>query len=91
MKANVKAFSLTCGICLGVGIFLMTWWVILFAGPTGVPTPIGAVFRGYTVSAVGSVIGLVWGLVAGAIAGSVLATVYNKLTPGAEKSSPTAA
>lgn len=85
MKANLKAFSLTCGICLGVGIFLMTWWVILFEGASGASTPIGVVFRGYSVSTAGSIIGLIWGLVAGAIAGAVLAIVYNKLASGVEK------
>jgi len=87
MKSNVKAFALTCGICLGVGVFLMTWWVILFEGSTGAVTPIGVVFRGYSVSPLGSVIGLVWGIVTGLIGGGVLAWLYNKLGGGQTESS----
>ena len=34
MKLNVKAFALTCAIIWGLGLFLMTWWLILFDGAT---------------------------------------------------------
>ena len=50
MKLNVRAFALTCGIIWGVGLFLLTWWIILFEGATGEPTLIGLVYRGFTVS-----------------------------------------
>jgi hypothetical protein len=32
MKLNVKAFAFTTAIIWGLGLFLMTWWVILFQG-----------------------------------------------------------
>ncbi len=60
MKMNVKAFALACGIIWGVGLFLLTWWIIMFDGATGEPTLIGRLYRGYTISPLGSVIGLVW-------------------------------
>jgi hypothetical protein len=79
MKLNVKAFSLTCGILLGLGMFVLTWWVIAFEGSTEAVTVLGRVYRGYCISPLGSVIGLVWGLVDGLIGGAIFAWVYNKL------------
>ncbi len=79
MKLNVKAFSLTCAILWGLGILVLTWWIIAFEGSTGAVTPLGRVYRGYCISPLGSVIGLVWGLVDGLIGGAIFAWVYNKL------------
>ena len=77
MKLNVKAFAIACGILWGAGLFCITWWIILFDGATGDTTIIGSVYRGYSVSPLGSVIGLAWGLVDGIIGGAVFAWVYN--------------
>jgi len=35
MKLNVKAFALACGIIWGLGLFILTWWIIAFDGATG--------------------------------------------------------
>ena len=72
MKFNIKAFALTCGIFWGVGLFLLTWWVIAFDGATGEPTLIGKVYQGYTISPIGSVIGLVYGFFDALIGGAIL-------------------
>jgi hypothetical protein len=32
MKLNVKAFALTCGLVWGLGLFILTWWIIAFGG-----------------------------------------------------------
>ena len=61
MKLNTKAFALACGIVWGLGLFFLTWWIIAFDGATGEATLIGRLYRGYTISAVGSLIGLIWG------------------------------
>jgi hypothetical protein len=79
MKLDVKALALSCGLILGLGLFLLTWWMILLDGASGEITWIGRVYRGYNISPVGSVIGLAWGLVDGAIGGAILALIYNKL------------
>ncbi len=79
MKLNIKAFSLTSGLILGLGIFVMTWWVIAFDGVTGASTPIGSVYRGYNISPLGSIIGLIWGAVGGLIGGAIFAWVYNTI------------
>ena len=80
MKLNVKAFSLTSGIIWGLGLFLLTWWIIAFDGATGEPTLIGRVYRGYTLSPAGSFIGLIWALVDGMIGGAIFAWLYNLIS-----------
>jgi hypothetical protein len=79
MKLNVKAFALTCGILWGLGLFCLTWWVIAFEGATGHPTIIGRLYRGYTISPVGSVIGLVYAFFDALIGGAIFAWLYNKI------------
>ncbi len=79
MKLNVKAFALTCGILWGLGLFVITWWIIAFEGATGDPTFIGRLYRGYTISPAGSFVGLIWALVDGAVGGAIFAWLYNTL------------
>ena len=77
MKLNIKAFAVACGLIWGVGLFLLTWWIIAFEGATGDPTLIGRVYRGYSITPLGSVVGFGWGLVDGLIGGAVFAWLYN--------------
>ena len=77
MKINIKAFAIAVGIWWGLGLFALTWWMILFHGATGEPTLIGWLYPGYTVSPSGSFIGLAWGLADGLVGGAVLAWLYN--------------
>jgi len=79
MKFNVKAFALTCALIWGFGLFVLTWWVIAFDGSTGVVPLISQVYRGYSISPLGSVVGLVWGFVDALIGGAVFAWLYNFL------------
>lgn len=85
MKLNLKAVALASGIIWGMGLFVLTWWIIVFEGQTGEQTFIGIVYRGYNISAMGSVIGLIWGFVDGLIGGFIFAWLYNRF---ASKSSP---
>ena len=50
MRLNVRAFALTCGLVWGLGLCLLTWWIIAFDGATGEPTLIGRCYRGYEIS-----------------------------------------
>ena len=50
MRLNVKAFALMCGIMWGLGLFILTWWIIAFEGATGDVTMIGRLYRGYNIS-----------------------------------------
>lgn len=77
MKLDVKALALACGLLWGLGLFFLTWWVIFFDGASGDPTIIARVYRGYSLSPVGSVIGLLWAFFDGLIGGAILAWLYN--------------
>jgi len=76
MRLKVKAFALSCGLIWGLGLFLLTWWIIF----------IGRLYRGYSISPLGSVIGLVWAFFDGLIGGAIFAWLYNLLaTPASSK------
>ncbi|UCH48460.1 MAG: bacteriophage holin [Betaproteobacteria bacterium] len=79
MKLDVHAFALTCGLVWGIGLFVLTWWIIAFDGASTDPTLLGSIYRGYSITPVGSVIGLIWGLVDGFIGGTIFAWLYNLL------------
>ncbi len=76
MKLRIRAFALTCGILWGLGLFIMTWWIIAFDGAGGGEF-IGRVYRGYSITPLGSVVGLIWGFVDGLIGGAIFAWLYN--------------
>lgn len=82
MKFDVKACALTCGLIWGLGLFVLTWWIMAFDGSTGEVTFIGRLYRGYTISPTGSVIGLAWGFVDGSVGGAIFAWLYNRLATG---------
>jgi len=77
MRLNVKAFALTCGIIWGLGLFLLTWWIIAFEGAAGDMTLIGRVYRGYNISPLGSFFGFIWAFIDSLIAGALFAWLYN--------------
>jgi len=79
MKLNVKAFALTCGLLWGIGLLILTWWIVLFEGSTGTATFIGKMYRGYNLSISGGLIGLLWGFFDGLITGLIFAWLYNLL------------
>ena len=77
MRLNVKSFALTCGLFWGISLLCITWWIMIFEGATGEATLIGKVYRGYSVTPLGSLIGLAWALPDGIIGGAIFAWVYN--------------
>ena len=85
MKLDLKAAALAGGLVWGLGLFVLTWWIIAFEGQTGEQTIIGMVYRGYNISATGSIIGMIWGFLDGLIGGFIFAWLYNKIV---SKSSP---
>ena len=78
MKLNIKATAITVGLFFGISLFIVTWWIILFEGPSNIPTFIGKIYRGYSLTPTGSLIGLLWGLIDGAAGGAIFAWIYNK-------------
>ncbi len=85
MKLNIKATTLTFAIIWGLGLFLLTWWMILIDGPSTDPNLISKVYRGYTITPLGSLIGFVWAFVDGAFGGACIAWVYNNLVGNDKK------
>lgn len=81
MKLNVKAFALAAGLVWGINWFGLTWWIMAFDGITREPTFIGLMYRGFTVSPVGSLVGLLYGFVDGFLIGLMVAWIYNKISP----------
>jgi hypothetical protein len=61
----------------GFGLFFITWWIIAFDGATGEATFIGRLYRGYTISPVGSVIGFCWAFCDWLVGGAIFAWLYN--------------
>jgi len=76
---NIKIFAFVCATLWGLGVFLMTWFIILRSGVTGEKTLIGRVYLGYSVSPRGSLVGFFWGFVDGLISGALLAWIYNAI------------
>lgn len=77
MKLNIKAMAIASGLLWGIGLFVMTWWLIAFEGASDDPTWIGKFYRGYTISPMGSMIGLLWSIPDAFIGGAVFAWMYN--------------
>lgn len=77
MRFDVKALAITSGVLWGLSVFTLTWWIIAFDGATAESTLIGKIYRGYTITPLGSVVGLVWGLVDGFFCGAIFAWAYN--------------
>ncbi len=88
MRLDVKAFGLVCGLVWGIGLFLLTWWIIAFEGATGDVTFIGRMYRGYSITPVGSVIGLAWAFFDGLIGGLIFAWLYNLLSEKMKRQEP---
>ena len=80
MKLNVKAFAIACGLTWGLGVFFLTWWIMLFEGSTHEIIFLGRIYRGFNISPIGSIIGLIWALADGAIGGAIFAWLYNLIT-----------
>jgi len=84
MKLDVRAFAIACSLIWGFGLFFLTWWIIMFDGPTGEVTLIGRLYRGYSISPTGSVIGLLWALLDGFVGGAIFAWLYNRIAGKSE-------
>lgn len=77
MRLDVKAFALTCAVVWGLGVPLLTWWVMAFEGASTDPTWLGHIYRGYNLTLAGSLIGGVWAFFDGLIGGALFAWLYD--------------
>jgi hypothetical protein len=80
MKLDIKAFAVTCALVWGSGVLVGTWWIILLDGSQDTAPMLGDLYRGYTLTPLGSLIGLTWALADGFIGGAIFAWLYNKLS-----------
>jgi hypothetical protein len=77
MRLDVKAFALTCALLWGVGLPILTWWIMAFDGASADPTWLGHIYRGYSLTFPGSLIGAIWAFFDGLIGGAVFAWLYD--------------
>ena len=89
MRLNVWACALASGILWGAGLCLITWWLILWDGPSQRAYILGHIYRGWSPTPLGSLWGLLWGFGDGLLGGAVFAWLYNALaTPRRPRSAP---
>ncbi len=81
MKLNVKAFALASGLVWGINWFGVTWWMMAFDGATREVLFVGRMYRGFTLSPIGSLVALLWGFGDGFLIGLMVAWIYNKVSP----------
>ena len=80
-KIKADVLALVCGLIGGVGLFVMTVWLVIKGGPhTGAHLQLlSNYFIGYSVSWRGSIVGLFYGGMVGGIVGWAVGTIYNKV------------
>ncbi len=77
IQAGVLA--LVCGVVGGLGLFLMTLWLVIKGGPRVGHhlSLLGQYLIGYSVTWTGSFVGLFYGALIGGIVGWLIARIYN--------------
>lgn len=79
VKANVLA--LVCALLGGVGLFVMTIWLVIQDGPqVGRHLQLlSNFFVGYSVTWAGSIVGLFYGALTGGLIGWAIGRIYNRV------------
>jgi hypothetical protein len=80
-RLNERAWGITVGLLLGLGLFLATNILVLKGGPHPGPhlSLLRIYFPGYRVTFVGSLLGFVYAFVLGYALGRLVGAVYNRL------------
>jgi len=78
-RLKTKALALVCAIIGGVGLFVMTVWLLIKDGPhVGEHLRLlSNYFVGYSVTWWGSIVGLFYGALFGGVVGWAIGTIYN--------------
>jgi len=81
LRINARAWGISTGLLLGLGLFLATNALVLKGGAmVGQHLRLLSIyFPGYSVSFVGSLIGFVYAFVLGYGLGRVIGTIYNRV------------
>lgn len=80
-RIQTKVLALVFALIAGLGLFLMTVWLLIKGGP-GVGAHLnllGQYFIGYSVTWKGSILGFCYGAVIGGIVGWAIGTIYNRI------------
>ena len=77
MKLNVKAFALSTGVVLGIAVFAITFWFLIFGHQGATLIKLANIYLGYSVTWYGAFIGFIWGFIDGCIGGALIAYFYN--------------
>jgi hypothetical protein len=79
IQAGVLAFVMA--VLGGLGVFVMTAWLLIKGGPTVGPhlQLLGQYFPGYTVTWTGCFVGMLYGALLGGLAGWVIGFIYNRI------------
>ncbi len=80
-RIRTDALALVCAVIGGVGLFVMTAWLVIIGGPhTGAHLQLlSNYFIGYSVTWSGSVVGLFYGALCGGVSGWAIGTIYNQV------------
>lgn len=80
-KLKTDALALVCAMIGGIGLWIMTVWLIIKGGPhSGEHLQLlSNYFIGYSVTWVGSVLGFFYGALTGGVTGWMVGTIYNKV------------
>ena len=81
VQLNAKLLGVVFGVLLGMGLFLVTIFLVLKGGDNVGQhlVLLSQFFPGYSVTYMGSLVGLAYGFAVGMVVGSVLGAVYNKV------------
>ena len=81
VKIRTIALAIVCAMIGGVGLFLMTAWLLINDGPhVGQHLQLlSSYFMGYSVTWWGSIVGLFYGALCGGVIGWAVGTIYNKV------------
>ena len=81
LRLNGRAWGITAGMLLGLGLFIATNILVLKGGPNVGQhlNLLGVFFPGYSVTFVGSLIGFVYAFVVGYAVGRLIGAVYNRM------------
>jgi len=87
MRLNAIVHGVVAGLCVGLGIFAATNWLVIKGGETVGPhlALLGQFFIGYQVTFAGSLIGFGYGFVFGFLIGFFIAAMYNRLADFRER------
>ena len=80
-RIQTGVLSLVFATICGLGLFLMTAWLVIKDGPdVGMHLQLlGNYFPGYSVTWRGSIIGFFYGAFVGGVVGWAISTIYNKV------------